>query len=181
LTVEQYHRLIQAGALTEDDRVELLSGWLVVKKPHTPAHDARVSQAHEVLRARLPANWFVRNQSGLTTADSEPEPDLAVVVGPLRRYFARHPGPEDVGLVVEVADVTLEGDRDKGRVYAAAGLPVYWIVNIGDSQVEVYTGPSGPGPSPAYGQRQDFGLADTVPLVLQGQVVGQVPVVDLLG
>src|SRR4051812_41814935 len=74
-----------------------------------------------------------------------------------------HPGPSDIALVIEVADSSLARDRDiKGPAYAAAGLPVYWIVNLIERQVEVYTAPSGPSADPAYGQRQGVGIGGSV-------------------
>src|SRR5262249_16346423 len=109
-SVDDYHRMIQAGILTEDDPVELLEGGIVPKRPRNPPHDGTIQIAVEVIRQRLPAGWQVRVQSAITTADSEPEPDLAVVRGDTRTYLARHPGPADIGLLIEVAN-TLARDR----------------------------------------------------------------------
>ena len=180
-TVEEYHRLIQTGALTEDDAVELLEGWIVRKASRNPSHDCALDLAQEVLRGCLPPDWRVRILSAITLSDSEPEPDVAVVRGPLRSHMNRHPEPAEVGLLVEVADSSLVHDRtEKGRVYARAGILVYWIVNLVDALVEVYTSPSGPATTPGYGQRQDYRPGDLVPLVIGGQQVGQVAVQDLL-
>lgn len=173
--------MIQAGILTEDDRVELLEGWIVPKMPHNPPHDGTIQSAGEVISSHLPPGWRVRTQSVVTTSDSEPEPDLAIVRGDRRTYLSRHPGPADVGTVVEVSDTTLARDRDlKARIYARAGIGVYWIINLVDMQIEVYTDPTGPDPSPCYRQRQDFLISQSVPLVLDGQTVAQVRVRDLL-
>jgi Uma2 family endonuclease len=179
-TVEQYHRMIDAGVLTEDDRVELLEGWIVEKMPHTPPHDGTILAAQTELLKVIPASHVLRIQSAITLADSEPEPDLAVAQGPLRRYFEEHPGPRDLALVVEVAAATLDQDRGiKQRIYARARIPVYWIVNLLDGLVEVYTNPRA-GKSPAYRQRQDLGGKDTVSLVIDGKEVARIPVRDLL-
>ena len=181
-TVDEYHRLIQAAILTEDDPVELLEGWITPKMPRNPPHDCCLDQTDEAIRKRLPGGWRVRVQSAITTPDSEPEPDLVVVPGPASRDRARHPGPGEVELVVEVADSSLSHDRnEKGRLYARARLPVYWIVNLVDSWVEVYTDPTGPAAVPSYRQHQDYGLNDSVPLVVAGQAVGPVPVAEMLG
>ncbi len=181
LTVDEYHQMIRAGILKEDDPFELLEGWLVPKMTRNPPHDLALGLTEDEITPLLPAGWFRRGQSAVTTADSEPEPDIGIVRGPRRRFAQHHPGPEDMALVVEVADSSLQRDRTtKGRLYARAGIPVYWIVNIPDSQVEVYTGPTGPVDAPAYRQRQDYGLADSAPLVLDGQQVGQIPVRNLL-
>src|SRR5262245_40656353 len=179
-TVGQYHRMIDAGILTEDDRVELLEGVVVPKMPHTPPHDGTILLVQTQLLKVLPATHVLRVQSAVTLADSEPEPDLVVAEGPARRYLEDHPGPRDVALVVEVAASSLDHDRGiKQRVYARARIPIYWIVNLLDGQVEVYTGPKA-GKSPSYRQRQDFGGKDAVPLVIGKQEIGRVAVRDLL-
>lgn len=114
----------------------------------------------------------------VTLATSEPEPDLAVVLGPNSRYRTHHPRPGEIGLLIEVFESTLEDDREtKGPIYSQATIPEYWIINLVDRLVEVYTGPS----VTRYAQRQDYTLLDVIPLRLGGQVVGQVPVVELLG
>src|SRR5438105_2876312 len=81
-TVAEYHQMIAAGILGEDDKVELLEGLIVPKMARKPPHDAVLGIADDVIRARLPSAWKVRIQSAITTADSEPEPDIAVVRGP---------------------------------------------------------------------------------------------------
>ena len=114
-------------------------------------------------------------------ADSEPEPDVAVARGDETTYDTRHPGPGDLGLVVEVAYSSLTLDRvHLARIYARAGIVEYWIVNLIDRQVEVYTQPSGPTAAPTYGHRHDYGPGDSVPLVLDGVAVGQVAVSEVL-
>jgi Uma2 family endonuclease len=172
--------MITAGVLGENDRVELLEGWIVPKMTHNPRHDGTVFLVQTQLLARLPAGWVLRVQSAITTQDSEPEPDLAVASGPGRRYVRFHPRPKDLALVVEVADATLVEDREvKGRLYARARIPYYWLVNLVASVIEVYTEPRA-GKAPAYRQRQDYGKADALPLVLKGSLLGTIPVRDLL-
>ena len=168
-TVAEYHRLLDAGVLPETERVELLEGWIVKSTTRKPPHDARLDQAHEVVRERLPPGWRVRVQSAITLDDSEPEPDLAVVVGPASRYLERHPGPADIALIIEVADSSLALDREvKARVYARAGIPTYWIVNLVDARVEVYTRPSEAVDVPVYGASAIYGLEAEVPLEIAG-------------
>lgn len=181
LSVRHYHEMIRSGILTEDDPVELLEGLLVVKMPKYPRHTTSTKRTEEAIRRLLPVGWYVRAQEPVALADSEPEPDLAVVLGDPDRYVTRHPGPRDVGLVVEVADATLERDRrTKVRVYGAARLPVYWIINLVDNQVEVYSLPSGPGSAPAYRRRRDYGPNDEVPVVIRRREIGSVRVSDLI-
>jgi Uma2 family endonuclease len=180
-TVDEYHHMIETGIITENDPVELLEGWIVPKMGRNPPHDVAIELTMDALRSRLPEGWRIRVQSAVTTDDSEPEPDLAVVRGNPRDHLKRHPGPQDVAVMVEVADSSLAHDRrDKGRAYAKAGLAVYWIVNLVDCQVEVYTEPSGPALTPSYRRRQDYSINDAVPLMIDGQTLGPMPVRDLL-
>lgn len=173
-SVRQFQRMIDDGILTTDDRVELLEGWVVEKMTHNPPHAAALDCAHEALRPLLPPAWRLREQKPIVTADSQPEPDLAVVKGPLSRYAERHPGRDDVCLVVEVAESSLADDREfKGRLYARARLPVYWIINLVETKVEVYTLPKA-GKAPAYRQRRDYGPDEFIPLVIDGKEVAQV-------
>ena len=106
---------------------------------------------------------------------------LYVVRGEPRDLRDRQPSPEEVVLVVEVADSTLATDQGaKKRVYARAGILVYWIANLVEGRFEVYTEPTGPAEQPDYRQRQDYGPDDEIPVVLDGAEVGRLPVVDLL-
>src|SRR5262249_36954328 len=117
----------------------------------------------------------------ITTADSEPEPDIAIVSGTPRSHLNHHPVPTEIALVIEVADSSLTRDRqDKGRLFARAGIACYWIINLTDRQVQVYTDPTGRDPAAAYRQQQVYRVGDAVPLVVQGNEVARVAVVDLL-
>jgi Uma2 family endonuclease len=178
--VDQYEKMIEEGILTSEDRVELIEGLVVQKMTQHPPHAVAVDYTRYALHLLLPEGWRLREQKPIKLSNSEPEPDLVVVRGPLQRYETRHPGPRDIALLIEVADVSLKGDRqEKGRTYARARIPVYWIVNLIDRQVEVYTEPRG-GKAPAYRRRSDYGMDAKVPLVIEGTEVGQVSVSDLL-
>ena len=180
-TVGQYHQLIEIGVLTENDRVELLDGYLVEKMPHDPIHDGTIQLVGDALGHLLPLGWCLRVQSAITLGTSEPEPGVAIVRGNKRSYITRHPGPGDFGIVAEASNTTLDSDReDKSRIYAEAGLPVYWIVNLIDGCVEVYEQPSGPDASPGYRASQKYKPGSAVPLLLDGQLVGTIPVAELL-
>jgi Uma2 family endonuclease len=180
-SVAEYHRLTEIGFLTEDDNLELLEGYLVHKMARNPPHDGTLHQVLDILGSHLPGGWKIRVQSAVTLADSEPEPDLAVVRQDANGYRTRHPSSADVGLVIEVADSTLAGDRlDKGRIYARAGIARYWIVNLPDRQLEVYEGPSGPTATPGYAQRQDCRPGDALPFILDGSLIATLTVQELL-
>jgi hypothetical protein len=132
------------------------------------------------LLSRLPAGWILRVQSAITTQDSEPEPDIVVARGPGLRYFSSHPQPKDIGLVIEVSDTTLNEDREvKGRLYARARLPIYWIVNLPDGRIEVYTDPRS-GKKPAYRSRSDYAVPQSLPLILEGHEVAGIDTRELL-
>jgi Uma2 family endonuclease len=180
-SVAEYHRLIDLGVLTEDDNLELLEGYLVHKMSRNPPHDAAIQKGMKRWLRVLPAGWDLRVQSAVTLAESEPEPDFAIVRGDENTYLTRHPTAADIGLVVEVSDSTLPGDRDdKGRIYARAAIPGYWIVNLTDRQVEVYTLPFGPGAAPKYAHRADFRPGAVIALTLGGSAQVQIGVSDLL-
>jgi Uma2 family endonuclease len=180
-SVARYQRMIEAGILTPEDRVELLENYVVLKISKNPPHDGTIQVAEEALRPLVPTGWRLRVQSTVVLSDSQPEPDFAIVLGNARTYLTRHPTPADVGLLIEVADSSLLRDqRDKTRVYARGGIVCYWIINIPDRRVEVYTQPSGPTAVPAYGAFQVFQPGDAVPLVLPGAPTGSVAAADLL-
>jgi Uma2 family endonuclease len=181
-TVDEYQRMIRAGILTDEDPVELLEGWIVEKMPRNPPHDAVVARLiNKVLAPRLPADWFCRGQSAVQTVTSQPEPDVAVVRGSEFDYLGRHPGPSDMALVVEVADCTLDRDREwKASIYARAAIPVYWIVILPDRQIEVYTEPTGPVADPVYRTIVVAALSGAASLVISGREVAAIPVRDIL-
>jgi Uma2 family endonuclease len=177
----QYRRMIDLGVLGPDDPVELLENYLVLKMPRNPPHDGSIDLAGEALRPRLPAGWFARCQQTVDLPDSDPEPDFAIVRGTARSYLTRHPSVADVGLLIEVADSSRDRDlTDKARIYARAGVPVYWVVNIPDKRVEVHTDPSGSTPTPAYATITRYADGDLVPLVLDGATVAHISAADLL-
>ncbi len=180
-TVEEYHQLIRKGILNEDDPVELLEGWIVPKMPRNPPHDVAINKAQKVFLGHLSPGWELRVQSAITTENSEPEPDFAIVPSPPERFLHHHPKPEDIAVVIEVADSSLAHDREaKGRLYARARIPLYWVINLVDSQVEIYSRPSGPETNPGYRRREDYNINDSAPLVIAGQEIAQLNVRDLL-
>src|SRR5262249_732711 len=124
-SLREYHRLAEVGVLTPADRIELINGWVGPKVTHNPPHDGTGSIASRRLKACLPSGWIVRTQSSITLPkDSEPEPDLAVVLGPEELYLRKHPLPHQIGLLVEVADTSLAQDqKDKVELYARDRIP----------------------------------------------------------
>ena len=181
LTVQQYHAMAEHGILTTNDPVELICGWLVRKRTKNPPHALATGLTQDALTRVLPGGWHVRSQEPITLSHSEPEPDCVLAQGVRRDYLTRHPGPAEAALVVEVADSTLDYDRNvKKPLYAAARIPVFWILNLEDNRLEVLTDPSGPCPQPDYAVQTILGPADEVPVVIAGREVGRIPVRDLL-
>lgn len=141
MTVERYFALVDEGLLDPDDRVELLGGVVVAMSPRNPPHDTVVSLVDRALSRAVGERAAVRCQCSIILGRySAPEPDVAVVAGRERDYLTAH--PQSALLVVEVADTSLAQDRlTKGALYAAAGIPEYWIVNLRADCVEVLRAP----------------------------------------
>ncbi|MBS0204457.1 MAG: Uma2 family endonuclease [Planctomycetes bacterium] len=153
ITVDQIDRMIEAGILQDGEPIELIDGMLVCKDrsacgedhmTHHPRHALLISRLQRLLTASCAsAGSFLRIQLPVALSNiSAPEPDLAVVRGTEEDYADRHPGPADLVLVIEVADSSLAADRStKQRLYATAGIPQYWLINLPQSQVEIYERP----------------------------------------
>lgn len=181
LSVAQYHAMLRAGVLEQSAPIELLDGWLVKKMTKDPPHALAVGCAHDVIQRLLSARCHVRLESPITLARSEPEPDLAIVRGARRGFADRHPGPDDLAVVVEVSDASLERDRAwKKQIYAAAQIPAYWIVNLRERHLEVYSEPESAGDDSDYSRRTVYGAKDSVTLVMDEQELGAVRVAELL-
>ena len=138
ISVEQYHRMSASGVVAE--RTELLRGVVIEKMSKSPLHVYIVRWLYEWLTSRVTSDLHVRQEQPLTFADSEPEPDIAVVEGAVGVFRSAH--PTTARFVVEVAIATVELDREKGNIYAEAGVPEFWIVLPQEQAIEVYTSPS---------------------------------------
>jgi Uma2 family endonuclease len=140
-TLDEYHKLIELGVLMDGEPYELLEGNLVHKMSRGINHDRAVQLLNRRFVRMMPAGWDVRCQCATTLpTGSEPEPDFALVRGDENTYADHHPGPTEIGLLVEVSASSLLIDReDKGSIYARENIPVYWVVNVVDKVVEVYT------------------------------------------
>jgi Uma2 family endonuclease len=180
--------MIAGGVFAEDENFELLEGLVVRKMTKHPPHWVCTELVRNALQALGLAGFFVHSQNPVTTSDSEPEPDAALVRGALRDYRCANPDPDHTPLVIEVADSSLSKDRTwlskdrtwKKRIYARAGIAVYWIINLADEQVEVYSQPTGPCDEPDYAHCEIIPASGTLPVVIDGKVVGQLKVKELL-
>lgn len=146
-TVRDYHRMKEAGILTDRERVELLEGEIIPMSPIKSPHAACVDWLTEWLILHLNEKAIVRVQNPVTLSrHSEPEPDLALVKRVDHRYREQHPGPDDTLLLIEVAESSIEKARNKKLpLYARAGIPETWIVNLDENCIERYTDPSPAG------------------------------------
>ncbi len=141
--VTDYHRMADAGILTEDDRVELIAGEVVDMSPIGTRHAACVDRLNMALTRHAGTNAIVRVQSPIQLDDySEPQPDLALLHVRDDFYMYSHPRPTDVLLLIEVADSSTLYDRNtKLPLYAQAAIPEVWLVSIPDERIERYTDP----------------------------------------
>ena len=178
LTVDQYDLMVTNGILPEVTYLELIEGRIVEKCRMTPPAACAAETCRELLNVIVPAGWYVRCGSPVRvpTRDSEPEPEVSIARGKPGDYWDRHPGPEDVALVVEVVRCDVADDRALAATYGGGGIPAYWIVNLIDRQLEVYAHPTeGAYPAPTI-----LGETESVELIIGGQVVGRIAVADLL-
>jgi Uma2 family endonuclease len=177
MTVDEYEQLADSGVLRER-RVELVNGWLARKMTTKPPHVVAVDAAREALAGILPAGWWLRDEKPVRIPEfDEPEPDISVVRGSRQDYRARHPGPGEIEFVIEVSDTSLAWDRrEKLAAYARAAVPSYWILNLIDRQLEVFTSPE----SQVYRARQVLGPGDKAPVVIDGAEAGKIAVAALL-
>lgn len=182
MSLAEYHRLIEIGFFTPDDKVELLDGYLVRKMPQDDPHAVIVDILPDLLKDRLPSGWTVRAQLPITlSGNSEPEPDAVVCLGPKKRYLGGHPTGKDIPIAIEVADTTIRRDRTiKLSIYSRNRIPSYWIVNIPARTVEVYTSPV-VGRSPRYRTRTDYVLGTRIPIIIEGETVAELGVDEILG
>lgn len=146
-TVEEYHRMGQAGILSEDERVELIEGEIVEMAPIGSRHQACVDRTNRWFSQRVGERALVRVQGPIRLEErSEPQPDLALLRPRPDFYAEAHPGPEDVFLVVEVAETSPDVDREvKVPLYARAGVPEVWLVDLGGECIEIYRNPTARG------------------------------------
>ncbi|MBW4621055.1 MAG: Uma2 family endonuclease [Cyanosarcina radialis HA8281-LM2] len=146
-TVEEYHRLSELGIIDRHQRTELIAGQIFLMAAKGTPHVVALQILADTLRDRLGNEVLIRTQDPIQLDNfSEPEPDLAIVRGTILDYTAHHPYPQDVYLVVEVADATLKDDCEiKDKRYAEAGITEYWVVDLKNRQLHVFRQPTPTG------------------------------------
>jgi Uma2 family endonuclease len=178
LTVQQYDRMVEVGILGKRDRVELIEGVLVAREGRSHPHVQAGNMGLRALGRLLPPGYHAAKLDPLVLSDlSKPEPDLAVVRGAIEDYVERDVTAADVSLVAEIAEATLLADqREMKPRYAAGRIPIYWIINLIDDRLEVYSDPQGGD----YRTAQVFSREQDVPLILDSVEVGRIRVADFL-
>ena len=177
-TVEEYHRLIDLGFVTKRDRVELIRGLIVERPVMKPPHVIALTQLTILFYKLVGFERAIRSQAPITLADSEPQPGLVIAQGLLVDYVKGHPNPAQIQLVIEIADSTVREDQTSQlELYAESMVSEYWIVNIPELRIEVYTQPV--RKSASYRMRKDYAIEDSVPVRLGGTDLGSLPVRDI--
>jgi Uma2 family endonuclease len=179
-TVGQYDQMVEDGPISEDDHVELIEGLLVRKMGKKRPHVQAGKKGLQALSRVAPPGWHVAKEDPIVASDwSKPEPDLALVRGDVEDYSNRDVTAAEIAHVVEISAATLTDDRTvMGRVYSASGIPFYWVVNLIDSQVEVYS--EADPLLGRYGTRTDYLPGQDVPVIVDAREVARIAVDSLL-
>jgi len=146
-TVQEYHRMSELGILKSDERTELIAGQITLMVAKGTPHVTALHLLANDLREQLGNAALIRTQDPIQLDNfSEPEPDLIVAVGTVLDYAVQHPRPHQVYLVVEVADSTLKQDCEiKDKLYAGAGIPDYWVLDLKNRQLHIFRNPTPAG------------------------------------
>ncbi len=144
INVQEYHRMADVGILSAEERVELIAGQIWQMAAKGAGHSAAVTRCDRMLRRVLGDRVLVRLQDPIQLDEySEPEPDIAVVAPDPDDYENNHPKPEQVYLLIEVADTTLKRDLEfKSLLYAKAGIIEYWVLEVINCQIHIFRNPS---------------------------------------
>jgi Uma2 family endonuclease len=182
-TVDQLMQMIETGVIPDDEDVELIRGKLYRKTKYEP-HNYTVALLARALRRICPEEKFnVREEKSLShDGRSLPEPDVAVLRGRLEEFQPQPPSTSEALLLVEVCHHTKRADyHDKLSLYASAGVPSYWVVDLDGRKVAVHTEPTSEGSDGAFFARlETFAEGASIPVVLDGHEVGRIPVKDVL-
>ena len=162
-TVAEYYRMAEVGILGRDERVELIEGEIIVMPPIGPGHADNVDEYIDVFAQYAPGRFRIRIQNPVRLNDgSEPEPEVALLRRRPEGYGAAHPTAADVLLVIEVADSSLDYDRQvKAHIYGRAGVPETWVRNLPEDCIERFTQPGADG----YTQHTVHHRGETITLV----------------
>ncbi|NET61017.1 MAG: Uma2 family endonuclease [Symploca sp. SIO2E6] len=146
-TVQEYHHMSELGILNANERTELIAGQITLMAAKGTPHVTSLHLLANALRDKLGSTALIRTQDPIQLDNlSEPEPDLAIVQGTVLDYTEEHPRPDQVYLVVEVADSTLKQDSQvKDKLYAQAGITEYWVLDLKNRQLHIFRDPTPTG------------------------------------
>jgi Uma2 family endonuclease len=179
LTIDQYEAMVASEILGKSDRLHLIDGILVSKMTKKPRHVIACELTRDALIRIAPPGWRVATEAPVRIPEyNEPEPDITVVRGNARDpvYRRRHPGPADIAVIVEVADASLSDDYKMAKIYAAAGIPAYWILNLVDQLVTVFSDPTPAG----YRSIEHLMVGHAIPVEIDGVEFGPIPVAEIM-
>ena len=171
ISVEMFEEMTRRGLFDDHPHVQLLDGELIDMAAAEAPHESHVTLAAEALRHLIPSGWSIREEKGVTLASSVPQPDVSILNKTVKFFLTRKPRPDEVLLTVEVSDSSLSEDRGrKARIYAAAGLSPYWIVNLVEGTLEVRTDPHvEPDGTATYRTLDTYSPGETVAFTLGGR------------
>ena len=190
ISLDQYQHMIDSGILLDGDSIELLDGLLVRKDrsgcggdimTHHPRHALLIKRLQRLfIPVCESVGWHVQIQLPVALTNfNAPEPDVAIVRGTEENYADRHPGPSDLLVVIEVADSSLSIDRTtKQRLYATAGIPKYWVINLPESLVDVYESPD--AAAGKYARQTTYVMGQTISWSISPQQCLEIHVAELL-
>jgi Uma2 family endonuclease len=140
-SIADYHKMIEAGIMS-DRNIQLIDGELIEMSPEGVIHAAYGGSIADYLRQILIGKAWIREAHPITLTNSEPQPDIAIVKLPKNKYFQNHPKPQDIFWLIEISDTTLAYDLSKKKeIYAAANIPEYWVLDVKDKKLIVFTKP----------------------------------------
>ncbi len=175
MTVDEFERI--AGSLN-DDQVELLDGYVIGRDDMRQRHVLATERRRRRLERIVGEGYFVREEKPIRIPEiDEPRPDISVVRGDPELFAQRHPAPAEVALLIEVSETGLDRDQGKKRFnHARSVIPIYWIVNLVDNQLEVYTRPEPNG----YQSSQILNAGQEISVMIDGHEAGRIAVADIL-
>lgn len=183
ITVDEFHRMCEAGVFGPEPKVELIEGVIIDKMGKNPPHELAAELVLDLffLHARPGDLISAKSTLAIEERNSAPEPDLMLLRGNRRDYTGRRRTPADAALVVEVSHSSYPIDRHiKWRAYADAGVPVYWLLDLNRRTLEVHSEPAGAGPEATYRSTRVYLESEEAPLTLDGREVARFAVKDIL-
>ncbi|HEU5116285.1 MAG TPA: Uma2 family endonuclease [Isosphaeraceae bacterium] len=183
ITVEEYFQIINSGALGPEPKVELIEGVIVDKMTKNNPHIIATDLVQILFGRLMPAGYYssMGNPVIIKARNSVPEPDAVVARGNPRDIRSQGRLPESTALAVEVADTSYALDRNrKSQLYASAGIPIFWLLDLNRRRLEVFSNPTGQDDQARYEKTDLFEEKQEAPFVLDGQEIGRFAISEIL-